>query len=431
MSDVITVCPHCGTDVEAISQALTARDERIAILEQDCANLERELRGKRARIRQLQAEADRRLQNNPLYDDAMKVLEHWKKKCMPAARELGGKRLDNVIARLKGSYTVDDLKKAIDGYALKPYVVNGKRSTSGTREEWYADAELIFREPSKVDLGIRIAEREQEYREVMQSRQAEPVHNSGELGILGTYAVRYARIGWLVLPIKARDKVPATSNGLHDARRDEQAIIACWLQYPNLNVGIRTGAESGIVVIDIDGDEGYESLSQLEKRYGIMPVTASVKTPRGGQHLYFRHPGVEVRNAVALVPGIDFRGDGGYVLAPPSIGPTGRPYEVDEEAPIAALPEWFLKGLQAAQKPAQAIGSGRDWAQFVRDGATQGERDNRMTQFVGHLYAHGHKAGEVLEHARLLNQRVNPPLADRDLARIVASIAKAEARRAA
>jgi hypothetical protein len=98
------------------------------------------------------------------------------------------------------------------------------------------------------------------------------------------------------------------------------------------------------VVLDVDGEEGFDTLRDLERAYSPLSRTASVRTPNGGEHFHFRHPGGEVPTSAGKIgPGIDIRGENAYVLMPPSIGANGRPYEVDEEAPLADAPRWLVE----------------------------------------------------------------------------------------
>jgi hypothetical protein len=94
------------------------------------------------------------------------------------------------------------------------------------------------------------------------------------------------------------------------------------------NIGIVTGAASGIVVIDVDAG-GEETLARLEREHGPLPPTVMARTGGGGRHIYFRHPGVPVKNDVKkrLAPGVDIRGDDGFVVAPPSLHKSGNLYE--------------------------------------------------------------------------------------------------------
>jgi hypothetical protein len=143
--------------------------------------------------------------------------------------------------------------------------------------------------------------------------------NSGG-GVLLEAALAYAARGWLVFPCVPGTKRPATVRGFLEATTDAERIRQWWAKDPTANVAIRTGRESGIVVLDVDPQSGgFESLRALERAHERLPDTRSANTPRGGLHFYFLHPGVEVPSSVGkLAPGLDIKGDGGYVLAPPS-----------------------------------------------------------------------------------------------------------------
>ena len=133
-------------------------------------------------------------------------------------------------------------------------------------------------------------------------------------------AIAYAARGWHVLPLRAASKLPATTHGLHDATTDAEVITGWWKRWPNANIGVRTGAVSGLVVLDVDPPHGFESLAELEAAHGALPPGPRVTTPRGGLHLYFAHPGGVVPNSAGkLGPGLDVRGDGGYVVTVPSV----------------------------------------------------------------------------------------------------------------
>ena len=89
-------------------------------------------------------------------------------------------------------------------------------------------------------------------------------------------------------------------------------------EWSEAGIGIVTGAVSGLVVLDIDPRHGGDgSLGRLEQHYERLPATVECRSGGGGRHLYFAHPGGLVRNKVGLAPGVDLRGDGGYVVAPP------------------------------------------------------------------------------------------------------------------
>jgi putative DNA primase/helicase len=116
--------------------------------------------------------------------------------------------------------------------------------------------------------------------------------------------------------------------GLRDATTDPDQIREWWGQCPAANIGMPTGAWSGVVVLDVDPEKGgFQSLLALVRRYGILPQTRVVHTGSGGLHFYFAHRGIHTRNSAGkLGPGLDLRGDGGYVLLPPSVHATSRAY---------------------------------------------------------------------------------------------------------
>lgn len=175
-------------------------------------------------------------------------------------------------------------------------------------------------------------------------------------------ALTYASFGWLVFPLqssgpeggcscgnpdcKKLGKHPRTRHGFKDASTDAARIREWWKEWPDANIGIATGSASGIVVVDIDERHGgIPRLHQLKAKHGGLPLTWIVRTGNG-HHLYFKHPGDQVKCFVGRgdCSGIDLRGDGGYVVAPPSLHFTGRKYKWDtnpEEAPLADLPVWL------------------------------------------------------------------------------------------
>ena len=158
-------------------------------------------------------------------------------------------------------------------------------------------------------------------------------------------ALRYAARGWPVFPLKPRGKTPITSNGFQAATTDPAKIAEWWAKHPNANVGVRTGREASVWVLDMDGPEGAASFAELETEIGALPDTLGQETGGGGYHLFWEWPeGIEVRNRTNARQGIDVRGEGGYVVAPPSIHPSGKGYEwhLGGRNTIAAAPQALL-----------------------------------------------------------------------------------------
>jgi hypothetical protein len=242
-----------------------------------------------------------------------------------------------------------------------------------------------------------------------------------------------------VFPCDPRSKRPRTPQGFKNATTDLTVIRGWWEKEPDSMIGMPTGALSGVVVLDVDGDLGFESLRKIEREHGALPRTTSVTTPGGGQHFYFRHPGVEVPCSVAkLAPSVDVRGDGGYVITPPSQTADGRGYVVDEESAPAELPPWLLSAAATSTEPRQARPAS-EWLSIVREGVRGPEpwtgegsegRNHALTRLCGHLLRRYVDPPIVLELAQLVNEhRFRPPLPQHEVVRIVDSIAAAELRR--
>jgi putative DNA primase/helicase len=137
-----------------------------------------------------------------------------------------------------------------------------------------------------------------------------------------------------------------------DAALDEAAIRARWSRTPAANVAVPTGRRSGLLVLDVDADAGgFEALAALEKE-GSLPKTSRARTGGGGMHVYFKYPRShpwDVKNSASLLGrGLDVRGEGGYVLVPPSV--TQGPYRWTDRAPLAHA-HWLLDRLRDLEGP--------------------------------------------------------------------------------
>jgi len=161
------------------------------------------------------------------------------------------------------------------------------------------------------------------------------------LSTLVDWGLLYAEQGWKVFPCKPNQKIPATRNGFKDASRDPTQIKQWFDRHPDQNIAAATGFESGMIALDIDKKvtDGFGSLQSWEADHGALPATLTSRTPSGGEHRIFRYPnGPRISCRTAVRPGLDFRGDDGYIVVPPS-RINGAEYEwvVDEE-PAEAPP---------------------------------------------------------------------------------------------
>ncbi|MDP9472137.1 MAG: bifunctional DNA primase/polymerase, partial [Chloroflexota bacterium] len=192
------------------------------------------------------------------------------------------------------------------------------------------------------------------------SAQRQPAAESPALAA----ALDFADLGWHVFPCHTGDptsptgcdcrnpecstpaKHPRTLNGLTGATTDEAQINTWWSKWPTANVAIRTGAVSGIIVLDIDGEEGWRTLGELEARLGPLPPTVMAHTGGGGSHFFFTYPGRHVKTKSKIGHKLDLRGDGGYALVQPSRHASGNTYRWEEghsphdHRPATLPPAW-------------------------------------------------------------------------------------------
>jgi hypothetical protein len=149
-----------------------------------------------------------------------------------------------------------------------------------------------------------------------------------------------------VFPCEPGGKRPLTHNGFWEASADPRRVESWWRRWPGANLGVPTGERSELLVLDVDAASGGpESLAALEREHGPLPRTTRSRTGGGGMHVFFRYPaGDEVRNSAGrLGPGLDVRGEGGYVVVPPSR--TRGAYEWLDRTPLAG-PSWLLGCLR-------------------------------------------------------------------------------------
>jgi hypothetical protein len=162
-------------------------------------------------------------------------------------------------------------------------------------------------------------------------------------------ALVYAAAGVQVFPLEPRGKDPVTKRGFYDATTNPATIRRFW-RAPDRNIGIPTGALSGLWILDIDPG-GDQHIHRLEAEHGALPPTRAVRTARGW-HLWFKYSGLIQCSAGRIAPNVDVRGDGGYCIAPPSIHETGRRYEwlTSPTATLAIAPDWLI-ALTRKPKP--------------------------------------------------------------------------------
>jgi putative DNA primase/helicase len=260
-----------------------------------------------------------------------------------------------------------------------------------------------------------------------------------------------------VFPCSPKDKRPVIAardggKGFKDATTDETKIRAWWARYPDAVPGMPTGAQTGVWVLDVDekpGKHGRDTLGMLEDTFGALPETVETITASGGSHLYFRHPrdgriihnrasrlgsGAETWGAGGfpevpfstdtsghlIVPDLDIRGDGGYVIVAGAIMADGRRYEwegssdPDEGVKVADAPEWLL-ALVAHDEHETTPAAAAEGGSGIQPIAT-GERNDHLFRLGRSLRAKG--CGEAAIEAALLAEnaeRCVPPLPEHEV----------------
>lgn len=259
----------------------------------------------------------------------------------------------------------------------------------------------------------------------------------------------YAARGWQVVPLHWPEgekcscgkadcpspaKHPLTEHGLNDSSANAQVIKAWWQRWPKANVAIITGAESGLIVLDIDRKNGGLESKKLLERKGNFPLTPTVYTGGGGEHLFFRHPqnGRKFRNRARLggYSGIDLRGDGGYVVAVPSRHISGDSYawkiNPDNTKEVLA-PDWLKKVIdEDPYRPSLAKTGTGVWAKLW-SGVGEGERNEVAAKLAGRLIGRGIAEEEAEAILRAWNIGNRPPMTEKELEQVVLSISRAEA----
>ena len=254
-------------------------------------------------------------------------------------------------------------------------------------------------------------------------------------------ALSYVRLGWHVLPLhnivdgrcscgnencSSPGKHPLIPNGSKGAVINEATVKSWWSKTPLANVGIATGNKSGLIVLDVDsGHGGEESFQDLLYDHGGFPDTVEVLTGGGGFHYYFKYPGngYLVKNKAGLFPGIDVRGDGGYVVAPPSNHISGGDYLFEassspEDKTLSPVPSWLLDIVcdvpthQLEQKPVTPI--------------PEGQRNDTLFRMACSMRRQGMEEETIVSTLLVMNRSCQPPLGEKEVRQIAQSTGRYE-----
>lgn len=241
-------------------------------------------------------------------------------------------------------------------------------------------------------------------------------------------ALRYAAHDLAVVPIPYGEKAPRMKDWPRLASKDAGQIERWFPAGQPLNLGIATGEASAVFVLDVDvGDNGPETLAELEQRHGALPATPMQLTPTGGRHYLFKLPeGAPIKNSVkTLGAGLDVRGKGGVIVAAPSVHPNGGHYQWGEglapwDLPAAKAPAWLIELIRADDRPPtkpKPPGGERRGARVE-----QGSRNNSLFKEASRLRGAGHDEEQVEALLQIYNRKVcDTPLPAEEVAAVAAS----------
>src|SRR5690606_34782210 len=263
------------------------------------------------------------------------------------------------------------------------------------------------------------------------------------------HALQYARMGWAVLPLhfitedgryccgspecKSAGKHPYSRlvpSGLKQATTHRPTIRSWFKQEPRLNLGIRTGAVSGIVVADLDGDEGLISWYEYDRGEHQHTPTLLCVTGSGGVHLYFKAPHFPVPNSASKVgPKVDIRGEDGYVVAAPSVHKSGGTYQWDgaanpENATLSPLPGWLLPRLVPPTRAPRRSAPTEVTLPGEIPPITEGQRNVSMASIAGRLRRAGADEQHIADYLARLNMAIGDPLPQREVESVARSISR-------
>ena len=236
---------------------------------------------------------------------------------------------------------------------------------------------------------------------------------------LAKEAVRYAKLGLAVFPLAPGTKMPPKgTNGVKMATTNTDGFDENWKSH---NIGVATGQVSGnIVVIDCDNDElsgkdGYGTVRAWEAEHGELPETWMALTPRGGYHYYYRLPsGVTFTNSANEDAAVDIRGDGGYVVAPPSRTKVGE-YTWEnspDEYPMAIADDNVLDFIRSVRK---GVVTEQGETYKLPKVIPEGRRHTELHKFTCSLIAKELDEDFILDAMHSANKRCVPPYKDEEI----------------
>lgn len=247
-----------------------------------------------------------------------------------------------------------------------------------------------------------------------------------DAGSIRDYAAAYVEAGWSLIPVRPGEKRPLMKWEDHQTKRATMTDVDTWLkQWPAMNLGLVTGSISNVAALDIDGDAGVESLRES----GHTPPASLIQKTPHGWHVIYRLGGRSVKTAAGILPHVDTRGDGGYIVVTPSRLRPDEVYRWHHRLPIAPVPDWLERPEVLQAPPAPSAGSASagapDWVRrAIEKGVDRGRRNAVATRLAG--YFHSLRVPDDIIRTILapFASRCEPPMDAPELAGIVRSVSR-------
>jgi hypothetical protein len=245
-------------------------------------------------------------------------------------------------------------------------------------------------------------------------------------------AISYRRRGWSVMPISPTTKTPLIKwKDLQTRLPDEEEIHQWWEEFPAANIGLITGRISGLAVIDVDPERGGNTEETLKE----FPTGRVSKTGGGGNHLFYHlAPNTPpIPNRVNVRPGIDVRGEGGYVVLPPSRHASGRPYRwIEKGKPSRSIPGLLLVDQSTSSvRQNGRVHHSEPWvSELLKGGMKEGDgRDNAAARLAGYFINKGMPEDIIVEQLVAWDMRNEEPLGRKLIEQKVHSVMQTHQRR--
>ena len=244
------------------------------------------------------------------------------------------------------------------------------------------------------------------------------INQKGSNNELKAAALEYASKGTPVFPLVPSGKTPIHKGGFHNATTNPAIISRWWDENPDANIGMPTGPASNCWVLDVDNKSanGFHSLIEWEGQGRYLPATRIALTPNRGKHSYFNWSTLQITNSTGVVPGVDVRGEGGYVVLPPSRLVDGRQYEwQDPNSPIADAPQWLLDLVVRRGKPE----SNSVLIEMPDNVIPNGCRNDTLVRMAGSMRRYGANEEQIFTYLRDTNiKRCALPLDESEVRQI-------------